>query len=330
MTDAILDVVGLTRSFGTVVANDNVTLHVRAGDVVGLLGHNGAGKTTLVSQLVGLLRPDAGTIRIGATDAVADPASARRHVALQPQAQAPIDGLTPRQAIELAGRIRGLTTRDARAAATDLADELDLGPWLDRRALAEGGGLSGGIRRLTSFAMALAAPMPLLVLDEPTNDIDASRRRLLWEAVRRRGDQGSGVLVVTHNVAEAERIVDDLVILHRGRVVASGSPARLRGTQDTDLRLELQLQPEADDPSADPEGLPITAVRHVRAGRRVLLTVPTGEAAPAVTWATALREQERIDGFALGPVTLEDTYLALTADAGDVVSTSTEEEVAHV
>src|SRR5690554_1536834 len=95
----VLHVTGLTRRFGAVVANDDVTLRVRPGEAVGLLGHNGAGKTTLVSQVVGLLRPDAGTIRVGGTDAVAHPAAARRHVALQPQAQAPIDGLTPRTAI---------------------------------------------------------------------------------------------------------------------------------------------------------------------------------------------------------------------------------------
>lgn len=316
MGGAILEVTGLTRRFGSVVANDEVSLQVQAGDVVGLLGHNGAGKTTLVSQLVGLLRPDAGTIRVGDADAVADPAAARRHIALQPQAQAPLDGLTPRQAIELAGRIRGLSARDSRATATSLADELDLGPWLDRRALPEGGGISGGVRRLTSFAMAVAAPMPLLVLDEPTNDIDASRRRLLWEAVRRRGDEGSGVLVVTHNVAEAERVVDDLVVLHHGRVVASGSPARLRGSQDADLRLELQLLP---DLGADglPQPVPVTVRRQVQVGRRVLLTVPADEASAAVAWASELAQQGRIDGYALGPVTLEDTYLALTADRAD-------------
>ena len=326
MGNAILEVEHLRRRFGAVVANDDVTLEVRPGDVVGLLGHNGAGKTTLVNQLVGLLKPDSGTIRVGDADAVADPAAARRHVALQPQAQAPIDGLTPRRAIELAGRIRGLSARDARAAATALADELDLGPWLDRRALPEGGGLSGGIRRLTSFAMAVAAPMPLLVLDEPTNDIDAARRRLLWDAVRRRGEEGSGVLVVTHNVAEAERVVDDLVILHHGRVVASGSPARLRGTQDSDLRLDLQLQPDGQDPTDD-MAAPVAIRRHVRAGRRVLLTVATDQASAAVTWATSLRDQGRIDGFALGPVTLEDTYLALTAYEH---TETTEKEPAHV
>ncbi|HJF50207.1 MAG TPA: ATP-binding cassette domain-containing protein, partial [Brachybacterium paraconglomeratum] len=152
----VLRITGLSRRFGRVLANDDISLGVRPGEVVGLLGHNGAGKTTLVSQVVGLLKPDTGEIRVGGVDAVRDPAAGRRHAALQPQAQTPIDGLTPRAAIEIAGRLRGLSTRDSRAAATALAEELDLGPWLDRRALPEGGGLSGGIRRLTGFAMAVA------------------------------------------------------------------------------------------------------------------------------------------------------------------------------
>ncbi|GAA1486246.1 ABC transporter ATP-binding protein [Brachybacterium fresconis] len=307
----VLRITGLTRRYGQVIANDGISLRVRAGEVVGLLGHNGAGKTTVVSQVVGLLKPGAGDIRVGGTDAVQAPAAARRHVALQPQAQTPIDGLTPRSAIEIAGRLRGLSVRDARAAAIDLAEELDIGPWLDRRALPEGSGLSGGIRRLTGFAMAVAAPTPLLILDEPTNDIDASRRRLLWDAVRRRGDLGSGVLLVTHNVAEAERIVDELVVLDRGRLVADGSPARLRGTQDSDLRLELQLPPDGADPSESDPHLPV--LRRVRTGRRILLTVAAQDAAAAVSWATAQHADDRVEGFSLAPATLEDAYLALTA-----------------
>lgn len=312
-TDA-LRITSLTRRFGSVLANDDISLRVRAGEVLGLLGHNGAGKTTLVSQVVGLLRPHAGQIMLGDTDAVQHPGTARRHVALQPQAQTPIDGLTPRTAIEIAGRLRGLSAHDARRAATALGDELDIGPWLDRRALPEGGGLSGGIRRLTGFAMAVAAPTPLLILDEPTNDIDASRRRLLWDALRRRGDLGTGVLLVTHNVAEAERIVDELAVLDRGRVVANGSPARLRGTQDSDLRLELHLAPDAPDPSETAPDLP--AQRRVRTGRRTLLTVAVGDAATCVAWASTQHDLGRIDGYTLAPATLEDAYLALTARTG--------------
>jgi len=327
MNADVLHITGLTRRSGRVLANDDISIRVRPGEVVGMLGHNGAGKTTLVSQIVGLLKPDAGKIYLGETNAVRNPAVARRHVALQPQAQAPIDGLTPRSAIEIAGRIRGLSARDARRAAVELAEELDIGPWLDRSALPEGGGLSGGIRRLTGFAMAVVVPTPLLILDEPTNDIDASRRRLLWEAVRRRGDLGSGVLLVTHNVAEAERIVDELVILDQGKVVANGSPAQLRGTQDTDLRMELQLPPGGPDPSED-HGPPV--LRRVRHGRRTVLTVSADDAATAVAWAAAQNADGMIDSFSMAPATLEDAYLALTATpAGDSADAPTAPSAPH-
>lgn len=326
MDTDVLEVAALTRRFGSVTANDAIDLRVGPGEVVGLLGHNGAGKTTLVSQLVGLLRPDSGTIRVGGTDAVAHPAAARARISLQPQGQAPVDGLTPRGAIEIAARIRGLSAPAARAVADDLAQELDLTPFIDQRALPEGGGLSGGIRRLTAFAMAVAAPVPLLVFDEPTNDIDASRRRLLWAAVRRRADAGSGVLLVTHNVAEAERIVDELVVLDRGRVVATGSPAQLRGTQDDDLRLELQLPPDGVSPVTG-GAAPVDVVREVRAGRRLLLTIPADQVAPAVTWTSELHDAGRIDGYSIGPATLEDAYLGLTDSTHDEPDSTQPEEM---
>ncbi|WP_440106965.1 ABC transporter ATP-binding protein [Streptosporangium sp. H16] len=329
MNDAVLKVEGLTRRFGSVVANDGVGLRVRAGEVVGLLGHNGAGKTTLVSQIVGLLKPDSGSIRVAGADAIADPATARRCVALQAQSQAPLDGLTPRTAIEIAGRLRGMSRAAAAAAARTLADELDIHEWLDRRAMPDGRGLSGGVRRLTAFAMAAVAPVPLVILDEPTNDVDAGRRRRLWDTVRRLGDDGAGVLLVTHNVVEAERVVDELVVLDHGKVVAAGSPSALRGTDDHDLRLELSLHPDGADPSDPLADTPIPIARRVRAGRRVLLTLGAADAEAAVAWATRLRSGRLIEGYALAPATLEDVYLAATAEATPGAAV-TSEEAAHV
>ncbi|MDO5618247.1 ABC transporter ATP-binding protein [Kocuria sp.] len=224
---ALLQIQGVTRRFGSVVANDDVSLSVSSGQVVGLLGHNGAGKTTLVSQVLGLLRPDSGKIQVVGIDAVAHPGKARTVVAAQSQSQAPIDGLTPRQAIWLSARLRGASRSHAKQVATELAEELDIAQWLDQRALPEGRGLSGGIRRLAAFGMAVAVPAPVIILDEPTNDIDPARRRRLWDAVRRRADDGAGVLLVTHNVVEAERVLDQVVVMNRGRVVANGTPGEL-------------------------------------------------------------------------------------------------------
>src|SRR5262245_56161442 len=200
-------------------ANDDVTLDVAAGEVVGLLGHNGAGKTTLLNQVIGLTRPTSGSIVIDGVDVVADPAEARRACSMQPQSHAPLEGVTPRQVIELVARLWGAGRRRARQRTAELIAALELEPW----AKTVGERLSGGIRRLTAFCLAAAEPGRVVMLDEPTNDVDPIRRRLLWQQVRGLADAGSAVLLVTHGVVEAERVVDRLVILHHGRIVAGGT-----------------------------------------------------------------------------------------------------------
>lgn len=311
--DAVLETRAVTKRFGKVTANDEVDLHVAAGEVVGLLGHNGAGKTTLVKQVVGLLRPDEGAIRVAGVDAVRRPAAARRRVSLQAQTQAPVDGLTPRTAITLAARLRGLGPADASAAAEQLAEDLAIEPWLDRNASYEGVGLSGGIRRLTAFAMAVVAPVHLVVLDEPTNDVDPPRRRRLWGTVRRVADRGSGVLLVTHNVAEAEQAVDRLAVLDRGRVVASGTPEQLRGADRERLRLELVVP---NGSMLDASGAPFSIDEAVEAGRRRLVSLQASDADRALRWATEQRTHGALESFSLTPTSLEDTYLALTDPEG--------------
>lgn len=318
----ILDITDLTKRFGDLTANDGVTLDVQPGEVVGLLGHNGAGKTTLVKQIVGLMKPHAGQIMVNGIDALAHPAQARKQVSLQAQSQAPLEGLTPYEAITIAGRLRGMDRSGAHQATERLIEELEITAWRTTRALPEGRGLSGGIRRLTAFAMAVVCPTPLLILDEPTNDVDVARRRLLWQMVREVADAGVGVLLVTHNVHEAEQVVDDLYILDHGRVVASGSPDQLRGRTTQALRLELigrNDNPLSTSTAAPP---PITWTRQVDLGRRVLLNIPATQASPALDWAETLAHQGVIDSFSLGPVTLEDLYL-------DIVEPDASQETTH-
>lgn len=303
----LLEIDGLAKAYRKGArANDGIALSVDAGEVYGLLGHNGAGKTTLVNQVIGLLKPDAGTIVIGGHDAVADPGFARRSCSIQPQATLPIDGLTPRQAIELVGRIRGASPADVRARRARLVDGLDIGEWLDQ----DGRKLSGGVKRLVSFAMAAVAPGSLVILDEPTNDVDPVRRRLLWAQVRALGDAGAAVLLVTHNVVEAERSVDRLAILDHGRVIVEGSPAQLKERVADDLRLELVLEPGAEAPAPAP-----FVLHTVTTGQRILATVPATSAAEAVGWADGLKRAGLVEEFALTPATLEDVYVELVGRA---------------
>jgi len=303
----LLEITGLTKTYRRgAQANAGIDLAVEAGEVYGLLGHNGAGKTTLVNQVVGLLRPDAGTITIDGRDVVADPGLARRACSIQPQAQVPLDGLTPRQAIELVGRIRGGSRADVRARSAHLAEALDIGEWLDQ----DGKKLSGGVKRLVSFAMAAVVPGRLVVFDEPTNDVDPVRRRLLWAEVRAVGDEGAAVLLVTHNVVEAERSVDRLAILDHGRVIVEGTPAQLKERVADDIRLELVLEP-----GGEPPPMPDFVVRSVSAGPRHLATVPGTAVAQAVGWVEGLKRAGVVEEYRLGPATLEDVYVELVGRA---------------
>ncbi|GHG54990.1 multidrug ABC transporter ATP-binding protein [Flavimobilis marinus] len=306
-TDNVLTVRGLRKRYlgrGGVQANDGIDLDVSAGQVVGLLGHNGAGKTTLVNQVVGLVLPDAGTIHLDGTDAIAQPHLARERASIQAQANVPITGLTPRRAIELVGRIRGGSPGLVRRRASTLIDALDLGPWADTPAEK----VSGGIARLTAFAMTVVHPGRLVVLDEPTNDVDPVRRRLLWQQIRALADDGRGVLLVTHNVREAERVVDRLAILDHGVVLADDTPAGLTAPLHGSLTVEVDLVPD----------VALTWHPAVRAGTnargRATGTVSAVHAADVVGWAQNEVEAGRLERYALTPASLEDVYVTLVGD----------------
>jgi ABC-2 type transport system ATP-binding protein len=320
----LLEIEGLTKTYrqgfrgSGVVANDGITLSMDGGEVFGLLGHNGAGKTTLINLVVGLLKPDAGSIEIGGRDVVADPGHARKVCSLQAQAQVPINGLTPRQAIELIGRMRGGSAADVRRRSAELTESLQMGEWLDQ----DGARLSGGIKRLASFCMAAVVPGRVVMLDEPTNDVDPVRRRLLWAQVRALADRGAAVLLVTHNVVEAERSVDRLAILDRGRSIIEGTPAELKASVADELRLELTLEPDAAAPD-----VPAFVTRSVADGHRVLHTVPLTAAAQALAWALDLKRRDVIEEFRLEPATLEDVYISIVGRAETLMA---EEEASRV
>ncbi|UQU66160.1 ABC transporter ATP-binding protein [Couchioplanes caeruleus] len=291
----MLHIESLTKVYRRGVrANDDISLEVRAGEVVGLLGHNGAGKTTLLSQVVGLVRPTAGRIALFGRDPVADPAYARQVCSFQPQAQAPLTGVTPRQAIEIVGRIRGGSRADICRRATELLAALDIEEWADSPAER----LSGGARRLTAFGMAAVAPGQLVMLDEPTNDVDPVRRRLLWAQVRALAANGHAVVLVTHNITEAERTIDTAAVLDHGRLVATGSPATLAAGREMKL--------ETDAPPAE-IALPEWSRTARREGDRLTITLARADAGAAAGWA-----QRHSARFSLAPTSLEDVYVGLT------------------
>ncbi len=307
MNDWTFRAVDVTKSYddGKTYANDHLSLHVEPGEVYGLLGPNGAGKTTLVKQVIGLLKPDSGTINLGPHDLVEDPDAARQLCSYLPQAQMPINSFKAHEAIKITGMIRGGSASAVAARRNELIDALDIGEWRDTL----GAKLSGGVKRLVGFAMVTVWPGRVVILDEPTNDVDPLRRRLLWEQVRQLGDEGVSVFLVTHNVLEAEKSVDRLAIIDEGRILAEGTPSSLKSADRGRLRLQVMLVPRA----ATPE-LPPFVQDHTRVRNNLIAVIPEADAAHGIGWAQELLGSGIAEEYALGATTLEDVYVRLTGD----------------
>ncbi len=286
-------------------ATDGISLDVRGGEIFGLLGPNGAGKSTLVRQLTGLMRPDSGSVQLLGHDLVRHPERASRLLAYLGQESTALDELTVALAAETTGRLRGLTARDARAERDAVLDELGLGT-LASRPLRK---LSGGQRRLACFAAALVGERPVLVLDEPTTGMDPVARRAVWAAVdRRRAEHGATVLLVTHNVIEAETVLDRVAVLEHGRVIACDTPAGLKERVAGEVRVELVWRDSA--PLHLPEVAELRGLAQ-ETGRRWILRLAPDAARAAVATVTGGAAFAALDDFTLATPSLEDVYLAL-------------------
>ncbi|GAA1364920.1 ABC transporter ATP-binding protein [Streptomyces beijiangensis] len=294
-------------------ATDGISLDVRRGEIFGLLGPNGAGKSTLVRQLTGLMRPDSGSVDVLGHDLVRHPERASRLLAYLGQESTALDELTVALAAETTGRLRGLTLNDARAARDTVIEELGLGE-IAGRPLKK---LSGGQRRLACLAAALVGERPILVLDEPTTGMDPVARRAVWAAVdRRRAEHGATVLLVTHNVIEAETVLDRVAVMERGRVIACDTPAGLKAQVADEVRVDLVWRDRA--PIEVPE---VAALRHFadESGRRWVLRLAPDEARAAVAAVTGGAAFAALDDFTLSTPSLEDVYLALGGVAKGLV-----------
>jgi ABC-2 type transport system ATP-binding protein len=293
----------VTKVFGELRANDEITLQIRPGEVYGLLGPNGAGKTTLVKQIIGLLKPNSGALTLGPYDLVDDPDAARQLCSYLPQAQMPIDSFRPRDVVRLTGMIRGGDPAAVTSRTEEMIEALDIGEWAGTIGMK----LSGGVKRLVGFAMVSVWPGRVVILDEPTNDVDPRRRRLLWEQVRRLGDEGSAVLLVTHNVLEAEKSVDRLAIINEGRLIAEGTPSSLKAEDRGRLRLQLMMIPGRPTPE-----MPPFVEHHTRVGNNVMNVISEADATVGIGWAQELMAGGLAEEYALAATTLEDVYIRLT------------------
>jgi ABC-2 type transport system ATP-binding protein len=301
-------------------ANDNINLTIADGEIFGLLGPNGAGKTTLVRQLAGLLRPTSGSIRLFGVDVAKQPHMVTSCVATQPQSAAALLDLSVSEAIRHTARLRGLSKAAARLACDTTVAVLGLEPLASRRIR----NLSGGEKRLVSLAVTLVGDRGVLILDEPTNELAPETRRLVWDHVLALNASGRTIVLVTHDVGEAERVIARVGLVNHGRLMALGTTTELRAQVDQRVRLELALSGSASAQLGDLSqvgtlgttfsDLGGSAEVLYRTGDRVLLLVERSAVRGVLnTLVDRIGPDGLTDLRVQGP-SLEDVYLRLGGD----------------
>jgi ABC-2 type transport system ATP-binding protein len=312
----LLRVEGLTKVYegrsGAHRANDAIDLAVYPGEIVAVLGPNGAGKTTLLRQIAGQLLPSAGAISIAGVDMVRAPLRAKEHLSVIPQECEPRDNLTVGEHVRYFALLKGTPSPSVDAEVERLLRETGLSS--EKGKLVRE--LSGGLRRRVLIAIALAGrQVRLLLLDEPTTGVDPEGRRSVWKLVDTLRSRSIAILLTTHYIEEAEYLADRVVIVHRGRIAASGTPDEIRARLPYRGRLEIRgldhLSPAAKKVVDDLERRFRVGLR---AGNAERLEIPD-PFQPSIVAELARLTDEGVPAM-LAPVSLEDAYLAVVGAEG--------------
>jgi daunorubicin resistance ABC transporter ATP-binding subunit len=312
--DTAVDIQGLVKSFGDVVALDGLDLQVEAGTVFGLLGPNGAGKTTLVRILATLLEPTAGRAEVLGHDVVSEPLAVRRRIGLAGQFAAVDAELTGRENVEMIARLYRLPAAEARRRTGEVLERFGLVNAADRRVST----YSGGMRRRLDLAAGLIGRPPVVLLDEPTTGLDPRSRQQLWRIVDELRQEGTTVLLTTQYLDEADRLAEQIAVVDQGRIAAQGTPSQLKGAIGGNV-LSVRV--------ADPAALPAAAaaLADLGTGEQPRVDAADGEIRLAVAdpgaSAEALRrldaQQLAIAAIELQQPSLDDVFLALTGRPAD-------------
>jgi sodium transport system ATP-binding protein len=219
----MIEVEGLHKTFGDVVAVDDVTFTAPDGEITGLLGPNGAGKTTTLRMLYGVLAPERGTARVDGVSVAEAREEVLARIGALPHAHGLYTRLTPREHVRYFGELRGMAGPELERRIDELIELLELGE-LERRC----SGFSRGESVKVALARAIVHDPPNLILDEPTTGLDVMSSRNVRGLIRRLRDEGRCVVFSSHLMHEVAELCDNIVIVARGRVVASGSADQLR------------------------------------------------------------------------------------------------------
>ena len=241
----MIEAVGLSKSFGKVVALNGLDVRLESGQVAAILGPNGAGKTTFLRMISTLTRPDGGTLRVCGIDVTAEPARVRQLIGLAGQHATVEPALTGRENLQMIARLFGQDRRTARASAEETLERLRLGEAGDRLVRT----YSGGMRRRLDLGASLVGRPQVLLLDEPTTGLDPQSRIELWDTIRALTTEGTDVLLTTQYLEEADRLANTILIIDHGQVIASGTAKELKSRAGRDI-VEIHVRDREDlDPA---------------------------------------------------------------------------------
>lgn len=311
----MIEVEGLRKSFGEVVAVDGIDLEVPEATVLGLLGPNGAGKTTTVRILTTLLRPDAGRARVAGFDVVREAERLRHVIGLAGQSAA-IDGnLTGYENLEMVGRLYHLPRDLARRRAEEVLERFGLADAADRPART----YSGGMRRRLDLGASLVGRPRVLFLDEPTTGLDPRSRLELWDVIRELLHEGTTILLTTQYLEEADRLADQIAVVDVGRVIARGTPDELKARVGGEV-LALRVSDRSQVPAAAGAVLGLGPGGGKVDNNTGEITIPVGPEGPRLLTEAVRRldaEGIEIADIGLRRPTLDDVFLALTGHAAE-------------
>ena len=238
-----LEAIEISKSYGSRLALDNVSLAVRPSEIAALLGPNGAGKTTTLSILATLLKPDSGHVLINGKPRKSDPTGLGRMLGLVPQSLALYPTLSAAQNVWHFARMQGLSRDDAIENCQRALDEVGLSERADDPMRA----FSGGMKRLLNLACGIVHRPPVLLLDEPTVGVDLQSREQLLALIRHYADAGAAVIYSTHYMEEAERICDRVLLIDRGKLIAEGNLEKVISLGGSRPRIELTYRGQLPD-----------------------------------------------------------------------------------
>lgn len=239
----IVEVANVTKKYinrnQIVIANNNISFDIYENEIVGIFGHNGAGKTTLIKQIVGLLKPDKGSIKINGEDISSNkrPKLLNKIGYLGQGKSGTLWHLKVKEALYFTARIKGLDSESAKTNISFLVNTLQLHEHQEKLVM----NLSTGLHQLVDLALALIGNPELVILDEPTTYIDPFRRKIIWDTITNFKDTyRASIILVTHNLSEAENFVSKIIIMEKGEIIKQGTLNDIKKIIDDNIYITIK------------------------------------------------------------------------------------------